>query len=383
MHYITPTVIKADAPRLDMSKLNEAAQAKVRDTAKALNIPEEILRQFLQADLGNDRSLLERTLSDRVIGLCDAYLNAVGKNSVNEIDTQPENPLDDLTHGPTVGSEISTVALWMLSMYRGTYVHNNFGKHAMDWGARSGNYVLANVTVKTVLSGFGFGCKNDILGVLGKPDIAIKTGDDKAAVYELKPISQKGTGYATSQALTYKNLMESLSKEPITVTLGGAKAFDSYLRSLSNTILGEDGKEYRIIFDGMEKGAIYYEYLGGNPNPYGVPVTVPVNVDVKEKEPEDSPVHDIGVPAMGGLALAIMLMLEPYVQPGIDSFKSKLENIEDGLGRYIPPATAAKNPPIIDFIDGIVDFFEYFFFPEPIPKDLLEQINEYKNFTDK
>ena len=379
----TPTVIKADAPKLDMSKLNEVAQAKVKDTAKALNVPEEILRQFLQADLGNDRSLFERTLSDRVIGLCDDYLKAVGKSSDNDVGTLPENPLDDLVYGPTAGSEISAVAGWMLSIYRGTYVHTNFGVHAGTWAASNGQTLRANVTVKTVLNDFRFGCKNDILGVSGRPDIAMKTGDYKAAVYELKPISQKGTGSATSQALVYKNLMESLSKEPIKVTLGGAKAFESYLRSLSGTVLGDTGKECKIIFDGLESGAIYYEYVGKNKNPYDVPVTAPVDVDVKEKEPENSPVHDIGTPVAGGLVLAILLLLEPYIQSGKESADAKMKELKEALNRYAPPKTAAKNPPIIDIIDGIVNFLEDFFFPSSIPEEVLERLSEYNDFTNK
>ena len=72
----TPTVIKVNAPKLDMSELSRAAINKVRETSKALGVPEEILRQFLLADLDNSRSKLERgySLSDRVISLCDAYL---------------------------------------------------------------------------------------------------------------------------------------------------------------------------------------------------------------------------------------------------------------------------------------------------------------------
>ena len=72
----TPTVIKVNAPKLDMSELSRAAINKVRETSKALGVLEEILRQFLLADLDNSRSKLERgySLSDRVIGLCDAYL---------------------------------------------------------------------------------------------------------------------------------------------------------------------------------------------------------------------------------------------------------------------------------------------------------------------
>ena len=94
----TPTKISVSAPMLDTSKLTEAAQAKVRDTAKALNIPEEILRQFLLADLDNSRSRLERgySLSDRVIGLCDAYLNAIGKR--NDTDSGKVSIVDNETN---------------------------------------------------------------------------------------------------------------------------------------------------------------------------------------------------------------------------------------------------------------------------------------------
>ena len=81
-------MISVRTPILDVSELTTAAKVKVKDTAKALGVPEYILRQFLEADLGSDRSKFDRglSLSDRVIGLCDAYLNAVGKG--NNTDTE-------------------------------------------------------------------------------------------------------------------------------------------------------------------------------------------------------------------------------------------------------------------------------------------------------
>jgi len=60
-----------------------------------------------------------------------------------------------------------------------------------------------------------------------------------------------------------------------------------------------------------------------------------------------------------------------------------MKELEEALNRYIPPKTAAKNPPIIDAIDGIVDFLEDFFFPSSIPMDLLERLSEYNDFTNK
>ena len=104
----SPAKIKVDAPIIDMSELNAAAQAKVKDTAKALGVPEYVLQQYLQHDTSWLKFNDKQALSDYVIGVCDRYLKNASK-SANEqtivdqtpygIDDNPEvsyKPGDDL-----------------------------------------------------------------------------------------------------------------------------------------------------------------------------------------------------------------------------------------------------------------------------------------------
>ena len=77
----TPTKISVSAPILDVSELTTAAKVKVKDTAKALGVPEYILKQFLQADLDKTKFMQGLSMSDRVIGLCNAYLGIAKKNN--------------------------------------------------------------------------------------------------------------------------------------------------------------------------------------------------------------------------------------------------------------------------------------------------------------
>ena len=89
----TITKISVATPTINVSRLNEEAQAKVKDTAKALGVPEYLLKQYPYHDTSSPltKNMGRQELSDYVIGICDQYLKSASA-STNEQTVVDHNP---------------------------------------------------------------------------------------------------------------------------------------------------------------------------------------------------------------------------------------------------------------------------------------------------